>query len=291
MAKVDMHAVITNQVIALLEAGTVPWVKPWSIGGCTSMPRRSTGAFYQGINVLILWMKCTEMGYSCDQWLTYKQAAALGGQVVKGSKATRVVYYNKTIAKDENDKETIIPFLKSYSVFNASQIEGLPAQYDLEPAEPEVFENEIIEQAQNFVDGTGAEIKHGGNRAFYARKQDQVTMPELKHFHSSEAYFQTLNHELIHWSGAKARLDRTKGKRFGDNAYAFEELVADMGAAFLCARLNISPNMEQTAAYIQSWLKVLREDKKFIFRAASQASKAAEYLFDLNPQQNGQEAA
>lgn len=174
--------------------------------------------------------------------------------------------------------------MKGYSVFNVEQIEGLPQHYYAQP-EPVIDPTERIEHADAFFDHTGADVRHGGNRAFYAGSSDHVQMPVFESFHSPEAYYATLAHELIHWTKHKRRLDREFGrKKWGDEGYAREELVAELGAAFLCADLALTPEPgEDHAAYIQSWLKVLKDDNRAIFAAAAHAQRAADFLHEFQP--------
>ena len=267
-----------------------------------SRPLRAGGIPYRGVNVLMLWAAAMEKGYSCPLWLTYKQASELGGQVRKGEKGSLVVYANritKTATDDKGaDVEIEIPFMKGYTVFNAEQIDGLPAHF-YATAEPQNNAIERLDAVERFFAGAKATIKHGGNRAFYSPPLDFVQMPELPTFRDRESYYATLAHEATHWTRHKSRLDRDLGrKRFGDAGYAMEELVAEIGAAFLCADLGITPETrEDHAAYVASWLKVLKDDKRAIFTAASHAQKAADYLNGLQPKgvaesdEEGQRAA
>ena len=208
----------------------------------------------------MLWASAMEKGYNCPLWLTYKQAAELGGQVRKGEKGSLVVYAN-TFTKTGTDEqgaevETEIPFMKGYTVFNAEQIDGLPAHFY---ATVPPLNNDItrLESAERFFASTKATIQHGGNRAFYSPDRDIVQMPELNTFRDAESYYATLAHEMTHWTRHASRLDRDLGrKRFADAGYAMEELVAEIGAAFLCADLGITPETrDDHAAYIASWLQ------------------------------------
>lgn len=281
--KQDIYSKVTDKIIADLEKGDLTWMKPWETSP-TGRPMRSNGMPYHGINVLILWMEAAEKGYSTPIWMTYKQAQELGGQVRKGEKGSQVVYgntYTKT-ETDANGEETErnIPFLKTYAVFNVEQIDNLPAHFY---ARPEYTRNDKtrIEEAEQFFAETGASIHHGGNRAYYSPPLDAVQMPPFEAFRDSESYYGTLAHEVTHWTKHPARLNREfeGGKRFGEEGYAMEELVAELGAAFVCADLGIMPEpREETAAYIQSWLTVLNNDKRAIFTAASHAQKAADFM-------------
>jgi antirestriction protein ArdC len=223
-----------------------------------------------------------EKGYGCPWWLTYKQAAELGGQVRKGEKGSLVVYastFTKTGTDDKGEEvETEIPFMKGYTVFNAEQFYATV---------PPLNQNiDRLESAERFFANTKAAIRHGGSSAFYNLTLDFVQMPQIEAFRDRESYYATLAHEMTHWTRHESRLDRDLGrKRFGDAGYAMEELVAEIGAAFLCADLGIVPETRPDhAAYIASWLKVLKDDKRAIFTAASHAQKAADYLIGLRPQ-------
>jgi antirestriction protein ArdC len=248
---------------------------------------RSDGQPYQGINVLTLWGTAVDKGYNRPVWMTFKKAKELGGQVKKGEKGTLVVYAN-TFAKSEVDdkgEETIstIPFLKGYVAFNVEQISGLPEKFYTTPSHAEDTKTRL-ESVEKFIVDTKAVIQHGGNRAFYSPSRDSIQMPPPQSFHDIESYYATLAHEITHWTNHASRLDRKFGKkRFGNEAYAMEELVAEIGAAFLCVVLGITPETrEDHAAYIQSWITVLKKDPKAIFTAASHAQRAVDYLRGLS---------
>lgn len=284
----DIYQDVTNRIIEQLETGVPPWVKPWNSphrSGPVSRPLRHNGEAYRGINVLMLWIESMEKGYDCPLWLTFNQAKELGGHVKKGETGTQIVYFS-TFTKETEDAKPAreedperIPFLKSYRVFNASQCEGLPDRFYEEDL---VVNSDMkpIPQAEAFIQHTGAQIEIGGHAACYHPTTDVIAMPPFEQFHSAEGHAAVLCHELIHWSGHKSRLDRNlTGNRFGDDAYAMEELVAEIGSAFLCADLQITPEVrEDHASYLQNWLDVLKQDKKAIFTAASMASKSADYL-------------
>lgn len=284
--KKDVYQTITNTIVAELEKGVRPWHKPWNAehaAGRITRPLRSNGIPYRGINVLMLWAASCEKGYSAPLWLTYKQAQELGGQVRKGEKGNLVVYANIITREEETETgdtaERTIPFMKGYTVFNAEQVEGLPANF-YALAEPVLDPVQRIDQAEAFFQATAADIRHGGNQAFYSMSDDRVQMPPFEAFESAEAYYATLAHEMTHWTKHPSRLDRDLGrKRWGDAGYAMEELVAELGAAFLCADLELAPapRAEHTA-YIASWLKVLKDDRRAIVSAAGFAQTAADYL-------------
>lgn len=273
--KRDIYAEVTNQIIQQLEAGTPVWRKSWR--GNVSRPLRHNYQPYTGANVLMLWAVGEQRGYVSPVYMTYNQAKALGGHVKKGEKSAPVVYYDTFSKEDDNGEEKKIPFLKSYSVFNVEQIEGLPASFYAEEGEL-LPESERIERAEAFFKATGADIRHGGHRAFYSKEGDFIQMPDFSRFISGEAYYSVLSHEACHWSGAASRLNRDLSGKFGEPEYAFEELISELGAAYCCADLQIKLHIEDHAAYIASWLKLLREDKRAIFKAAALASKAVEYL-------------
>ncbi len=285
--KRDIYQTITDKVIADLERGVRPWHRPWTGGKATSSrPLRANGIPYQGINVVLLWIEASLKGYASPTWMTFKQAQAVGACVRKGEKGSMVVYAN-AITKTETDtttgedSERRIPFLKSYTVFNVAQIGGLLAT----PAEPEpadrLTDADRIEAADAFFAKVGAELRHGGTRAFYAPALDAITMPPFAAFESPASYYATLGHEHIHWTGHSRRLDRLEKAPKASEPYAREELVAELGAAFLCADLGISDEPRKDhASYLASWLKVLREDKRAIVTAASAAQRAANFLHE-----------
>jgi antirestriction protein ArdC len=246
-------------------------------------PASITGEPYHGINVVVLWLTAFEKQYVSPLWVTFQQAKELGGFVRKGEKGTGIVYAN-SFEKKETGEETTerIPFLKAYTVFNAEQVEGLPAKYYATPAAPLALD-ERLEIAERFFVVTRADIRHGGSRAFYSPGLDFVQMPPFASFETRENYYSTLAHECTHWTKHERRMNRTfDSKRFGDDGYAMEELFAELGAAFVCADLGITPEvMPEHASYLAAWLKVMKADNKAIFTAASHAERAAEYLTKL----------
>ncbi len=289
--KQDIYERVTAKIIADLEQGDLTWLKPWSAGnmdGRIVKPLRHTGQPYNGINVLMLWGAAVEAGYLSPFWMTFKQAKERGAHVKKGERGSLVVYANTLTTTEEQDdgteEERSIPFMKGYTVFNVEQIEGLPEHFYSKP-EPVIDPAQRIDHAEAFFGATGADIRHGGNRAFYSGGSDHVQMPVFESFRSPESYYATLAHELTHWTKHSDRLDREFGRRkWGDEGYAREELVAELGAAFLCADLALTPEPgTDHAAYIQSWLKVLKNDKRAIFSAAAHAQRAADYLHGLQP--------
>lgn len=290
--KADVYQRITQSIIADLEKGVRPWLKPWNAGhtaGRITRPLRSNGQPYQGINVLMLWGAAMEKGFAAPIWMTFKQAKELGAFVKKGEQGSLVVYASK-LTKTQTDEATgeeserEIPFLKGYTVFNVEQVEGLPAHFYGEPA-PRIDPIRRIAHAEEFFAGTGATIRHGGAMAFYSPGVDAVQMPPFESFRDAESYYATLAHECTHWTMHGTRLAREFGrKRFGDSAYAMEELVAELGSAFLCADLDLTPEpREDHASYIAHWLKALEGDKRAIFTAAGHAQRAADFLHKLQP--------
>ena len=293
--KADVYTRVTDKIVADLEKGIRTWFKPWNAehaAGRITRPLRFNGTPYNGINVLMLWGAAMERGFAAPIWMTFRQAKELGAHVRKGEKGSLVVYAN-TITRTETDPETgededrNIPFMKAYSAFNVEQIEGLPAHY-YAVAEPQLDPVERIERAESFFAATEADIRHGGNQAYYAIGTDYVQMPPFEAFKDAESYYATLAHEVTHWTRHPSRLDRNMGrKRWGDEGYSREELVAELGSAFLAADLELTPEpREDHAAYIASWLKVLQNDKRAIFSAAAHAQRAVDFLRSLQPQEN-----
>ena len=297
--KKDVYTRVTERIIADLEQGVRTWLKPWHsehAAGRITRPLRHNGTPYRGINILLLWGEALAKGYAAPIWMTFKQAQELGGHVRKGEHGSLVVYANRITKTETNDAgedtEREIPFMKGYTVFNVEQVDGLPAHYYAQPVNPLPL-SERIEAADAFMKATGATIHHGGNSAFYAPARDVVQLPPFEAFKDKESYYATALHELTHWTKHKDRLERDfSAKRFGDTGYAREELVAELGAAFLCADLGITPDIrDDHAAYLGHWLNVLKEDKRAIFSAAAHAQRAADYLKGLQPDSQQQEEA
>jgi antirestriction protein ArdC len=295
-ARTDVYTRVTSHIVAQLEKGDRPWMKPWNAehaAGRITRPLRHNGKPYSGVNVITLWMTAELSGYSCPFWLTYQQAKELGGHVQKGEHGSPVVYASTFKKKGTNEQgeesEQEIPFLREYTVFNASQCEGLPPHY-YQLADPPKEKIERIETAERFFANTKADIRYGGNRAYYTHDGNYIRMPPFETFRDAESHAATLAHELTHWTKRESRLSRDFGKKkFGDEGYAMEELVAELASAFLCADLRITPEVrDDHAAYIGNWLKVLKDDKRAIFSAASHASKAVDFLHGLQPGADGQ---
>lgn len=288
--KADVYERITGRIVAELEQGVRPWLKPWSAehaAGRITRPLRCNGLPYQGINVLMLWGEAVAKGFAAPIWMTFKQAQELGAHVRKGEHGSLVVYADR-IRKTERDEATgeeaerEIPFLKGYTVFNVEQVDGLP-QHFYAVAEPRLDPVQRDARADAFFAQTGANVRHGGDRAYYTMAEDRVQMPPFEAFRDAQSYYATLAHEVTHWTRHPSRLEREFGrKRWGDEGYAMEELVAELGAAFLSADLDLTPEpREDHAAYIACWLKVLKNDKRAIFTAASYAQRAADFLNGL----------
>ncbi|MGE3978534.1 MAG: ArdC family protein [Nitrospira sp.] len=294
----DIYTRVTGRIIADLERGVRTWTQPWSAehaAGKITRPLRHNGTPYSGINILMLWSSAVAAGFAAPIWMTYRQSVELGGHVRKGEKGSPVVYAN-SITRTETDEKTgedtdrEIHYMKSYTVFNVEQIEGLPAHYYAKP-EPRFNPIQRIQHAEEFFAALKADIRHGGTRAYYAQESDYIRMPPFEAFETAESYYATLAHESTHWTKHRSRLNRDLGrKQWGDEGYAEEELVAELGAAFLCAdlELELQPR-EDHAAYIAHWLQVLQNDKRAIFRAAAHAQRAADHLHALQP--SSQEAA
>jgi len=283
----DVYTRITAQIISYLEKGIRPWSKPWNAehaAGRITRPLRHNGQPYSGINILSLWMCAELQGFAAPIWMTFRQASELNARVRKGEKGSLVVFSN-TITRTEHDDKTgedaerEIPYLKGYTVFNVEQIDGLPEIYHAK-AVPTLDPVPRIERVEKFFAAMNATIKHGGNRAYYALELDYVQMPDFVAFKDAESYYATLAHELTHWTKHPARLARDLGRKsWGDSGYAAEELVAELGSAFVCADLNLhQESREENAAYIASWLQVLKSDSRAIFTAAARAQRAADYL-------------
>ncbi|MEY9375943.1 MULTISPECIES: ArdC family protein [Rhizobium] len=279
----DLYASVTAVIIKQLEEGVPPWTRPWKdarIKGVGMIPSNLvTGRLYSGSNILLLWMSAQQRGYDNLQFCTYQQVAGIGAKVRKGEKSTHVIFTKHVTRKDEDSgDERQGTIVKSYPVFHVSQLDGVDPKY-LAAQVPD-DRKATHEQAISLVKGTGAKFSHGASKAAYYPSRDEIVVPTIGTFESEDAYWGVVLHELTHWSGAEKRLNRTFGKRFGDNAYASEELVAELGSAYLCAQLGFTPSF-RSASYIDSWLKVLKGDNRAIFSAASYAGHAATYIWNL----------
>jgi len=273
---------ITAAIIEKLEAGTKPWVKPWR-GVPVSRPLRSCGTPYRGMNTFWLWMVAEAAGFASPYWMTYRQCQALGGQVRKGEKSTIAIFYStydKQVEGDNGEEDTETRrVLKAYAVFNADQCDGLAEIYRpkpvVEPAQPDVREARI----DGFFGSIDAELRHHGNEAYYEPSIDRITIPPAALFNGYDHYYATLAHELSHWTGHGSRLARDLKNRFGSEAYAAEELVAELSAAILGAELGLPvAHLDSHASYIAHWLELLKSDDRAILTAAAKAEEAAAFL-------------
>ena len=289
--RASLYDDITSKIIAELEAGRFPWVQPWasaSVKAPLAMPRNAaTGRHYSGINVLILWGAVIQHGFPGQSWLTFRQALSLGGNVRRGERGTTVVYADrftpedeKRRARDTGEEAAAIPFLKRFTVFNAAQCDGLPE--DVAIVAPPPPPGLIEPQVEALIQATSIDFRIGGDRAFYVPAHDYVQVPPPQAYFEPINWHRTALHELGHATGHPSRLNRDFSGSFGSKKYAFEELIAEINAAFCCASLGIAPTVRH-ADYIGSWLEVLREDNRAILRAASQASKAADWLLGFLP--------
>ena len=286
--KTDIAQAITASILEKLEAGTKPWVQPWT-GAPGRRPLRHCGTAYRGINTLVLWMAATARGYASPYWMTYRQAEAIGGQVRRGETCSHAVLYKTVDAKEAEGDETAIEsndasskrrVLRSFAIFNADQIDGLPAKFypSVEPALP-MPENVHRPKLEAFFARVPALVQHLGHAAYYNPTRDEIVLPPVERFRSYDGYFATRAHETAHWTGHEKRLDRQFGRRFGDQAYAFEELVADIAAAILGAELGLpEAELDNHAGYVDHWVKVLKADKNAILTAASKADEAVDHI-------------
>ena len=278
---------VTQKVIEAIRQGAGPFKMPWHCGkGWQSLPINVfTEAYYRGVNVLSLWIDAQARNFPTSHWASYRQWQKLGAQVRKGEKGAAIVFYKQIVPNEEDTDDEARPrsFLRCSHVFNAAQVDGWTAGT---PALPEGFD--LDKQAETFVAATGARVRHGFATARYRPDLDDIEMPHPAWFTGTptsgamQSYYAVLLHELVHWSGASHRIGREFGKRFGDADYAFEELIAELGAAFLCSVLGIAnePRPDH-AAYVASWLTVLERDSRAIFAAARKAQEAVEYLANL----------
>ncbi|MGJ4948672.1 ArdC family protein [Bradyrhizobium sp. HKCCYLS20291] len=294
--RASLYEEITSKIIGELEAGRVPWVQPWGTRAAKAqlaLPRNATsGRPYSGINVLILWGAVIERGFAGQNWLTFRQALSLGGHVRKGERGTTVVYADRFVPSDERqraretgDEVQAIPFLKRFTVFNTDQCDDPPKEVAI--AAPPPPPTAIEPAVEKLIANSGVDFRIGGHRAFYAPAEDFAQVPPPAAFFEPINWHRTALHELAHASGHSSRLNRDLSGRFGSSKYAFEELIAEIASAFSCAALGIVPTVRH-ADYIGAWLDVLREDNRAIVRAASQASRVADYLLGFAPGAAGQ---
>jgi antirestriction protein ArdC len=278
----DLYADVTARIVAALEAGTPPWIRPWSgdlervpVNGFSRRP-------YRGINCILLTLEAQLRGFGRNAWLTYRQAAELGAQVRGGERGTTVILFKRhevpAEAGEESSEPRVVPLLRSFTVFNVEQIDRLPERLQQPAAEPSGW---LPEHApEELLAKSGARVEHGGFAAFYMAAEDRIQLPERELFADAGSYYATALHELVHWSGHPKRLDRELGRRFGEAAYAVEELIAEIGSAFLCAACRLEGRL-QHVAYIGNWIQVLKNDKRAVFTAAAKAQQAADYVEGL----------
>ena len=281
--KRDIYSEVSDRIVAELEAGAAPWIKPWAATPGANTPCNAvTNRPYSGCNVILLWM-AQRAGYRTPRYLTFKQALELGGHVRKGEHGTKVYFVKQLEIRDDGDDSSptrLVPMMREYTVFNVSQCEGLPesviAGKPMRVRNPDARDD----LADQFLRSTGADIREGHGEAFYVPSRDFISMPAFEAFKGADQFYNVAFHELAHWSGHKSRLDRDLKNRFGSRDYAAEELIAELGAAFLCAEFGFDGDV-RSAGYIASWIELLRADKRAFFTACSQASKAADYLRGL----------
>ncbi|MCZ7497453.1 DUF1738 domain-containing protein (plasmid) [Aminobacter sp. SR38] len=291
--RTDIYARITDRIVADLEKGVRPWVRPWraeNLTGRVSRPLRHNGQPYTGLNVLLLWSESVASGFKSATWMTLRQANELGAHVRKGESGATVVYASR-FTRTERDAsggeiERDVPFLKAYTVFNCDQIEALPEHYYRRP-EPVAKPLERIEHADRFLDNTGAVVRYGGDKAYYSPSTDHIQLPRPELFRDMASMVAIRSHETLHWTSAPGRLNRDLSRYHKDRRErAFEEMVAELGSAMICADLGIVPELDPRpdhAAYIQSWAAILGSDKRAIFAAAAHAQRAVNYLHALQP--------
>jgi antirestriction protein ArdC len=281
--KCDLYAKVSARVIAELEAGAAPWIKPWSATPGANMPCNAvTNRPYSGCNVILLWM-ARAAGYRTPRFLTFKQALDVGGHVRKGERGAKVYFVKQLQIQEDAEDETatrLVPMMREYTVFNVDQWDGLPDS--TRAGKPARVRNPDTRDdlADEFLRSTGADIREGHGEAYYVPSRDFISMPSFEAFKGADHFYSTAFHELTHWTAHKSRLDRDLKNRFGSREYGAEELVAELGAAFLCAEFGFDGDLRH-AGYIGHWIELLKADKRAFFTACSQASKAAEYLRGL----------
>jgi len=281
--KRDIYTEVSARIVAELERGAAPWIRPWSATAGQNVPQNAvTNRPYSGCNVILLWL-ARSRGLATPRFLTFKQAQEAGGTVRKGEHGTKVYFVKQLQVKDGNDtkEETrLIPMLREYTVFNVDQCEGLPDE--IRAGKPMRVRNPDTRDglADEFLRSTGADIREGHGEAYFVPSQDFICMPAFQAFKGADHFYNVAFHELTHWTGHKSRLDRDLKHRFGSREYAAEELVAELGAAFLSAEFGFDGDV-RNAGYIATWIELLKSDKRAFFTACSKASKAADYLRGL----------
>ena len=288
MASRDLYREVSDRILAELKTGAAPWVKPWSATpGMNNPVNARTARPYSGCNVVLLWMAAQANGWNVLRFLTYKQATELGGNVRKGEHGTKVYFVKRLEVQDRNapegsDETKLIPMMREYTVFNVAQCEGLPPGIVNKAMGKPRNHDQRNQWADAFMVASGADIREGAGEAYYAPGKDFISLPAFRAFKNADNFYSTAFHEMGHWTGAKARLDRSEGMkgRFGDKAYAAEELVAELCAAFLCAEFSFDGELRH-AGYIGHWIELLKHDPRAFFTATSKAWAAADYLREL----------
>ena len=278
--KRDLYSEVSARIVAELEAGAAPWVKPWSATAGQNVPQNAvTNRPYSGCNVILLWL-ARNRGWPTPRFLTFKQAIDAGGNVRKGEHGTKVYFVKQLQIKDGEEDTRLVPMMREYTVFNVAQCENLPD--GVKAGKPMRVRNPDTRDAlaDEFLRSTGADIREGHGEAYYVPSHDFISMPAFEAFKGADHFYCTAFHELTHWTGHKSRLDRDLKNRFGSHEYAAEELIAELGAAFLCAEFGFDGDV-RNAGYIATWIELLKADKRAFFTACNRASKAAEYLRGL----------
>jgi len=281
--KRDLYAEVSARIVAELEAGAAPWIKPWAATPGANTPCNAvTNRPYSGCNVVLLWM-AQAAGYRTPRYLTFKQSLDLGGHVRKGERGTKVYFVKQLEVKEDADNNSptrLVPMMREYTVFNVGQCEGLPESVTAGKAARVRNPDARDDLADQFLLSTGADLREGHGEAYYVPSRDFICMPAFEAFKGADQFYNVAFHELTHWTAHSSRLDRDLKNRFGSRNYAAEELVAELGAAFLCAEFGFDGDLRH-AGYIGHWIELLRADKRAFFTACSQASKAADFLRGL----------
>ena len=278
--KRDLYSEVSARIVAELEAGAAPWVKPWSATAGLNVPQNAvTNRPYSGCNVILLWL-ARNRGWPTPRFLTFKQAIEAGGNVRKGEHGTKVYFVKQLQIKDGEEDARLVPMMREYTVFNVAQCENLPD--GVKAGKPMRVRNPDTRDASadEFLRSTRADIRDGHGEAYYVPSHDFISVPAFEAFKGADHFYCTAFHELTHWTGHQSRLDRDLKNRFGSHEYAAEELIAELGAAFLCAEFGFDGDV-RNAGYIATWIELLKADKRAFFTACNRASKAAEYLRGL----------
>ena len=290
----DLYKEVTARILSQLQNGTAPWIKPWSATPGANHPcNAATNRPYSGCNIVLLWIAMQSNAWHLPRFLTYRQAQEVGGNVRKGETGTKVYFVKQLIVKDknaaaDNDNATrTIPMLKEYTVFNVAQCDGLPDRV-INPVKITPRNKDERDQvADSFLTSTKADIREGNGEAYFVPSKDFISLPAFVAFKNADHFYSTAFHELGHWTGHKTRLDRDLKNRFGSQAYAAEELVAELCSAFLCAEFSVDGNL-QHASYIATWIKLLTDDSRAFFTATSKAQAAADFLRGIALQEESQ---